>query len=385
MEAERDASGEKPVTLPRWPHKGFLTTALVLVVAVGAGGLATGWVLRGNDEQTLANAERPVEVTAKAESKTPRVDTFEGTLDPGEKVTMAAVVPEGATSAVVTSMPRGVGDPVNPGDLVAAVSDRPVFALRLTVPLFRALHVDDEGVDVHSLNQSLADAGLLSGTVRDVFSSTTTVAIAKLYKRAGFTAPGEVMGSSLEPADILNLPKGAARVAQRAALNSTVAVGAPVVTLQTAAATLEVRVDAATKAQLEVGGETTVSTTTPAETRRATIGSISAFHEQDPDSDEASGDTFPGYDVGVKIDFGVEGNPWSSGARLTVAFPLSSTAQTAVPLTAVREKGSGATVEVERDGAFHEVCVTVTSQQDGWALIGATKALAAGDTVLVHR
>lgn len=77
---------------------------------------------------------------------------------------------------VVTAAPLRPGDQVELGDLLGAVNETPVFALRGAVASFRVLHPGDTGVDVRQLAQSLKDLGYLASSTKtltdDVISAT---------------------------------------------------------------------------------------------------------------------------------------------------------------------------------------------------------------------
>jgi len=291
---------------------------------------------------------------------------------------------------------------VTSGDLLVAMNGDPVFALALTVPMYRDLQMDAEGVDVLSLNQALKDAGILTGSVDDKYSYKTRIAVDKLFERAEFVATGTLGGEALAARSIFDLPTEPVTVTQKAPADTALEVGTPVVTMSTAVDQLNVRVDSVSKTYLSVGGSATLRSQTSPDTRSASIVAISEFRDvaeetgatnsndsaESIDSDDTAA-SFPGYDVNLAIDFGADGNPWTSGDTLVVDFDVATATSAAVPLTAIREDAGTTSVFVlsgaDANGTdeYQKVPVTVTDQSDGWALLAASDSIAVGDTIRV--
>jgi hypothetical protein len=403
VRARANRQDEADVKLTRWPHKTFVLVSALAVVLAGGGGLVAGSFLRGPDEQTLTNSLRAVEVTAKVETRELQLDPFQGSLAAGSTTVLPAAAAPGASIPVATSSPKNIGDAVTSGDMLVAMNGDPVFALSLTVPMYRDLQMDAEGVDVLSLNQALKDAGILTGSVDDKYSYKTRIAVDKLFKRAKFVATGTLGGEALAARSIFDLPAEPVTVTQKAPADTALEVGTPVVTMSTAVDQLNVRVDSVSKTYLTVGGSATLRSQTSPDTRSATIVAISEFRDvaeetggtisdgsaESIDANDA-GASFPGYDVNLAIDFGADGNPWTSGDTLVVDFDVATATSAAVPLTAIRED-AGATSVFVRSGSdangtdeYEKVPVTVTDQSDGWALLAASDSIAVGDTIRVN-
>ena len=221
-----------------------------------------------------------------------------------------------------------------------------------------------------------------------------------LYDRAKYVSIGTVGGESLPIREVLALPDQSLTLTRKAAVNAVLAVDAPVVTLETSVDQLSVRVDTLSKNFLAVGGTATIQAQGSTATRTGTITTISEFRDlategtgddtgtgaseagtgTPPDAESA---TFPGFDIGLTIDFSSDANPWNPGAVLVIQFDVAAEPYAAVPLTAIREDGTQAHVYAKRDSEFVKVPIEVTDQSDGWALIAANDNLALGDTVRI--
>jgi multidrug efflux pump subunit AcrA (membrane-fusion protein) len=91
-----------------------------------------------------------------------------------------------ATGGRVTATPLVAGDPVDEGSVLIEVDGRPTFALRGTVPMYRALVVGTEGADVQALEEALSRLGLDPGPVDGEFDAATEDAVRELFRAAGY-------------------------------------------------------------------------------------------------------------------------------------------------------------------------------------------------------
>ncbi|WP_275001208.1 hypothetical protein [Promicromonospora iranensis] len=157
-----------------------------LVVVVGGGAVATPVLLDAApsqaDQATTDEAGlRPVRVE--------RGSLASGTVLSGTLSRGAAEPLTGTADGVLTALPAE-GSSLRPGERLFEVNGRPTFLLRGDVPLWRPLQLGSKGKDVLSLNQALADAGLLArDRVDDVFGSGTSAAVADLFESAGYAPP----------------------------------------------------------------------------------------------------------------------------------------------------------------------------------------------------
>ncbi len=125
---------------------------------------------------------------------------------------------------IVTGLPLTEGEIVEPGDVLAVVSDRPVFALVGSIPAYRDLKPGNVGSDVEQLNNGLFQLGLRRDAGADTFDEATQAAVATLYQRAGLSAPttlddfDESRAALLQEADSAEAAVSAAATADAAAV-----------------------------------------------------------------------------------------------------------------------------------------------------------------------
>ncbi|GGC16755.1 hypothetical protein [Cellulomonas carbonis] len=93
--------------------------------------------------------------------------------------------------AVVTGQVPEVGAEIAAGAVVLEITGRPVIALTGELPVYRTLRAGVAGPDVVQLKAALAELGISAGDpASDVYDSGTAAAVAELYARVGYPAPG---------------------------------------------------------------------------------------------------------------------------------------------------------------------------------------------------
>jgi peptidoglycan hydrolase-like protein with peptidoglycan-binding domain len=93
----------------------------------------------------------------------------------------------GGGGMVVTGMFVRPGDAVHSGEVVAEVSDRPVFVLPGDLPLWRDLVPGESGKDVGELQTALAELGYSSGADQyGYFGAGTEAAVQAFYQAIGY-------------------------------------------------------------------------------------------------------------------------------------------------------------------------------------------------------
>ncbi len=107
----------------------------------------------------------------------------------------------GGGALVVTGMYVRRGDRVRSGELLAEVSDRPVFVFEGPLPLWRDILPGESGKDVAEVQAALAALGFSPGADSPgYFGSGTRSAVAAFYRAAGYqpavtaTSPGQGAG-----------------------------------------------------------------------------------------------------------------------------------------------------------------------------------------------
>lgn len=138
-------------------------------------------------EQRIADAEPPplpvVDVQIERRTLEDAL-VFRGVVEPVRILEIGA--PEMSDrSAIVVDIPAQQSDTVGDGDVIAVVSDRPIIAVTLPVPLYRSLVPMLEGPDVRRLQAGLRRLGY-SAPVSGVFDEETQAAVASLYDDRGF-------------------------------------------------------------------------------------------------------------------------------------------------------------------------------------------------------
>ena len=103
-----------------------------------------------------------------------------------------------STSSVVSALPKKVGDPVAPGQVVAQVAGRPVIALPGSVPAYRDLKPGQTGPDVAQLQAALIALGYADADASGSYGSGTKLAVTALYNHLGYD-PASV-GDAADPA-----------------------------------------------------------------------------------------------------------------------------------------------------------------------------------------
>ncbi|PDQ34476.1 MAG: hypothetical protein B5766_11145 [Candidatus Lumbricidophila eiseniae] len=137
----------------------------------------------------------------------------------------------GASITVVTGDPLSVGDEIKNGDVIVQLSGRPVIALRGAFPAYRDLAEGMTGHDVTQLQEALHALGFYDGKdPARTFGPRTTAAVIALYESKGYknqaTVPvSEVFFISSFPARIESGSITVGALASRSTLN--VATGAP--------------------------------------------------------------------------------------------------------------------------------------------------------------
>jgi peptidoglycan hydrolase-like protein with peptidoglycan-binding domain len=170
----------------------------VSLVAVGVlASLTALWVLSSRSispEQRIARAEPPPPAVVDMQLEQRRLEEtveIRGRLAAGD--VLEVMPPEGGGEAaasvpVVVDLPHPVGEEVSAGGVIAVVSDRPLLAIPLQIPLHRTLLPNDEGPDVERLQEALGQLGYSAGT-DGRFGAMAQRAVRQLYEDRGFEPP----------------------------------------------------------------------------------------------------------------------------------------------------------------------------------------------------
>lgn len=94
-----------------------------------------------------------------------------------------------AIPSVVTRIPPHRGAVLEPGDVLAEISGRPVVVFEGTTPAFRDITSAIAGDDVQQLEENLAALGLLGRQPGPVFDGATVEAVRAFYDVLGYSPP----------------------------------------------------------------------------------------------------------------------------------------------------------------------------------------------------
>ncbi|UJP40187.1 peptidoglycan-binding protein [Cellulomonas palmilytica] len=198
--------------------------ALVVVGAVASAAVGSAATFAG--ATPAADTPTPGSTAAYRTAPVVRGDLVTTTTVSGTVGFGATTDLVGRVAGTVTALPA-TGTVVAEGEPLYEVDARPVVRLDGAVPAWRTLGPGvSDGVDVHQLEQSLADLGFASGvTVDDDWTAATTRAVYRWQKALGVPVTGTVALGS-----VVFTPDDVRVVAQRAALGSEVGPGTPVLT-----------------------------------------------------------------------------------------------------------------------------------------------------------
>lgn len=142
-----------------------MLAGVVLVVVSALVGYLAGNAVR-SPAQVVADTAAPARTTLTepvALTKVTQSVAFDAQVEPryASEVT-APAGDESSGSGVVTRLRARVGHQVQPGQVVAEVSGRPVFVLQGKLPSYRTVAPGMVGPDVKQLHQAIAQAGFAS-------------------------------------------------------------------------------------------------------------------------------------------------------------------------------------------------------------------------------
>ncbi|MFC9429165.1 peptidoglycan-binding protein [Streptomyces sp. NPDC056987] len=189
-----------------------------VVVLVGAGGWFAGTQVRSPADVAAAHkppAAGPVTVAVEERPLTATV-VASGSLEYGSPRPLRLAGPVGSaggpeeegTEQRVTKAPVA-GTVLKEGDVLMAVSGRPVLVLKGTVPMYRTIAPGTTGDDVTQLQQALRRIGFEPGAVSGTYRSGTASAVTRWYKSKGYPAHGPTAADRRRLAELRQAVTGA--------------------------------------------------------------------------------------------------------------------------------------------------------------------------------
>lgn len=277
----------------------------------------------------------------------------------------------------VTSVRLSTGDKAESGTVIAEVSGIPILLLHVDGVLYRDIRVGDSGSDVLALTRALRRQGVLASESTS-FMWREGEALRALYAASSARVPVDEEGRPVFSLDsVVLIPKGVGRVVEGPILGADMTQEeTPVSRLVfgTLRATCRVPLDLShsyeQKETVEIG-----PMGVKAEPVTAVIVGKSSFRAKPGTATGADGGSavpgneLPGYDIELK-----PANPlpaWFQAGRIVTARPqVTQVAETlAVPLAALRQRGTDTYVVVKRDPTDIEISVSVLRQADGWVAV----------------
>jgi hypothetical protein len=308
-----------------------------------------------------------------------------GTVRPGTSVKVTAPAGLGGDTAVVTRLTAKTGTPLREGAIFAEVSGAPLFGLVLPFPLYRDLSTGMRGPDVTAVQKALRRLGT-PARVTGTFDTATERALAGFYRARGYEPPRpqaaqdpaatpsgrpsadapEAATATLRRTDVVALDRDARTIsAVRVGVGSVLSgANSVLLELDTAAVTVQTKVDKKQRALVRTGGTAEIVDETRGTTVKAVVRRV---------ADQAGAD---GYEVSLAF----TGPALSPGEDHTVLVTLDPVRDTepvlAVPVAAVYSRPDGitfVTVE-EKDHSLSDVEVDTGKVAGGWVQVTPERA-----------
>ena len=169
----------------------LLTGSAVALVGIGAAGVA----LLGDDDPSgadaeAAGAEEPPTLVEVVQRDLDRTEELDGTVEYGDATPLVL-----AATGTLTGLP-GVGDVIEPGEVIAEVDGQPIIAVSGPTPLWRTLGAGvDDGTDVLHVEYVLAAMGYADAhdmTVDEEWTSATTETVEDFQEDHGQEDDGRI-------------------------------------------------------------------------------------------------------------------------------------------------------------------------------------------------
>lgn len=172
------------------PHKLWNPLSITLLVSTGLLAVSILMVpMVRSPAQAAADAVAPAVTRQTVAITTGQVSdsvSVNGTISPSNERVLRTTVPAEASKALVSLVAVTLGGDVVAGQVVFAVSGRPLIVLPGNVPVFRALGPGDTGTDVAELQDGLRALGLSIADPTGTYGTTTSSAVTKLYADRGY-------------------------------------------------------------------------------------------------------------------------------------------------------------------------------------------------------
>ena len=297
----------------------------------------------------------------------------------------------GVGAQVVTAVGVRSGDEIRAGQVLVAVSGRPLIALPGAIPAYRDLKPGDRGDDVRALQGALAGLGHPTGPdPAGVFGPGTNAAVRALYAKLGYDPPGaggpadRAAATMLPLAEFVFVPTFPARVT---AFTARVGdpVRAPLLTLAAGDLSVQVRLRPDQAALITPGVPVRLLAEALGQELPGTVGTIG---ELTPDADRGggAGSGAPYRPATVTAAAPIPTGWGGLDVRVTISSARTADPVLVVPLSAVSAGADGrTTVTVVGTGdRLTPVEVRAGASGDGFVEVTPVSGgLAEGDRVVV--
>jgi peptidoglycan hydrolase-like protein with peptidoglycan-binding domain len=299
----------------------------------------------------------------------------------------------GGGGMVVTGMFVRPGDVVHSGEVVAEVSDRPIFVLQGDLPLWRDLVPGESGKDVGELQAALADLGYSSGAdLYGYFGAGTEAAVQAFYQAIGYPPATQSVavqkkGAAPPPAivpmsETWFVPSLPAEVITVSASVGDTVTGSLMSIAPAGSLGLTGQLNPTEEALVKAGMAVSVYSSVTGYTGTGTISSVGTSIVQ------AGADGSPYVPVGIKPSTSWPTSLNGQNVQVTITAATSGRPVLAVPVAAVSYDAAGQAqvIVAGRDGAQRRIPVRTGLSAGGYVQITSTvggAALPAGTRVVV--
>jgi len=224
---------------------------LLVLPALGAALVASGagtWLWAGNASTEAGRATGGPVKTATVERGTiSATESWDGTLEYG--------LPRTVKSSAAGTITRLVDqdEPLERGDELYRLNERPVILLLGAVPMYRDLAPGQSGIDVRQLEANLAKLGYARFTVDNAYTASTAAAVRAWQADAGADQTGTVARG-----DVVFVPSGGRVDALHAGVGDVVTPGAPVLDMTGTAKVAVVEADLEDRGRFDLDAKVTV-------------------------------------------------------------------------------------------------------------------------------
>ena len=206
----------EPVSVLRRRRRWLWAVVAAAVVLAAVCVIATRWIK--SPAQAAADAAPPARTVLTAPVVKAVVESSvvgRGSVVASVPMSVSVPVAEDA-GPVISAIGVPAGGTVNAGDVVVAVSGRPVIVLTGAVPAYRDLKPGDVGPDVTQFQDAVTALGISTGKdAAGTFGPGTAKAVQLLYERVGYQVVGTTgLGDPTDPAVVT--AKAAVTAADRA-------------------------------------------------------------------------------------------------------------------------------------------------------------------------